>query len=151
MGRHPRIDGIACAIAAGLLAGPIASAQQRSGIENVTVWAQKRPASLQDVPAAELDGANGNHEVWALVLEASRLDEIVEQVIRSLEFSVLAKYAFALAQSFNAFYNLPPGRSSILNEERDAARRWRAAGVIYVRNQLVRALDLMGMSVPVRM
>ena len=62
-----------------------------------------------------------------------------------------ATLAFALAQSFNAFYNLPPGRSSILNEERDAARRWRAAGVIYVRNQLVRALDLMGMSVPVRM
>ncbi len=58
MGRHPRITGIACAMAAGLLAGPIASAQQRSGLENVTVWAQKRPASLQNVPMplTTLDG-----------------------------------------------------------------------------------------------
>ena len=44
-------------------------------------------------------------------------------MIRSLEFSVLAKYAFSLAQAFNAFYH----RSPILNEERDDVRRWRAA------------------------
>jgi arginyl-tRNA synthetase len=81
------------------------------------------------------------------VLEASRLDEIVEQVIRSLEFSVLAKYAFSLAQAFNAFYH----RAPILNEERDDVRRWRAAAVIYLRDQLTRALDLMGIGVPARM
>jgi arginyl-tRNA synthetase len=85
--------------------------------------------------------------VWSLVLDASRLDEIVEQVIRSLEFSVLAKYAFTLAQAFNAFYH----RAPILNEERDDVRRWRAAAVIYVRNQLRTALDLMGVEVPPRM
>ena len=55
---------------------------------------------------ASSTGENGGHELWSLVLEASRLDEVVEQVIRTLEFSVLAKYAFALAQAFNAFYNL---------------------------------------------
>ena len=99
------------------------------------------------MPAGELTGDNGGHELWALVLEAARLDEVVEQVIRSLEFSVLAKYAFSLAQAFNAFYH----RSPILNEERDDVRRWRAAAVIYVRNQLTRALDLMGIEVPPRM
>jgi arginyl-tRNA synthetase len=104
-------------------------------------------ASLADVPPAELTGDNGGHELWSLVLEASRLDEVVEQVIRSLEFSVLAKYAFSLAQAFNAFYH----RSPILNEERDDVRRWRAAGVIYLRNQLTRTLDLMGIEVPPRM
>ena len=103
--------------------------------------------SLKDVPDAELAGGNGSHDVWSLVLDASRLDEIVEQVVRSLEFSVLAKYAFALAQAFNAFYH----RSQILNEERDDVRRWRAGAVIYVRDQLTRALDLMGISVPPRM
>ncbi|MGE0444166.1 MAG: arginine--tRNA ligase [Vicinamibacterales bacterium] len=102
---------------------------------------------LADVPAGELTGDNGS-ELWALVLEASRLDEVVEQVIRSLEFSVLAKYAFTLAQSFNTYYNLDPSRSSILNEERPEARRWRAAAVLYVRNQLAKALDLMGVEVP---
>ena len=108
-------------------------------------------ASLGDLPAGELRGDNGGHELWDLVLEAARLDEIVEQVIRSLEFSVLAKYTFSLAKAFNAFYNLPPARSSILNEERNEVRRWRAAGVIYVRNQLTRALEVMGVSVPSRM
>jgi len=103
--------------------------------------------SLAEVPAGELDGANGSHEVWSLVLDAARLDEIVEQVIRSLEFSVLAKYAFTLAQAFNAFYH----RAPILNEERADVRRWRAAAVIYVRNQLRTALDLMGVAVPPRM
>ena len=112
--------------------------------------ASTRPAllhTLGDIPAGELTGANGSHELWSLVLEASRLDEIVDQVIRSLEFSVLAKYAFSLAQAFNAFYH----RAQILNEERDDVRRWRAAAVIYLRNQLTRALDLMGIGVPGRM
>jgi len=30
-------------------------------------------------------------------------------------------------------------------------RRWRAAAVIYVRTQLTRALDLMGVEIPARM
>jgi arginyl-tRNA synthetase len=105
---------------------------------------------LEQVPAGELTGDSGQ-ELWALVLEASRLDEIVEQVVRSLEFSVLAKYAFSVAQSFSSYYNLDPSRSSILNEERPDVRRWRAAAVLYVRNQLTRALDLMGIEVPARM
>jgi arginyl-tRNA synthetase len=116
--------------------------QQRDGLDEKALL-----EALRDVPAGELDGANGSHELWSLVLDAARLDEIVEQVIRSLEFSVLAKYAFTLAQSFNAFYH----RAPILNEERDDVRRWRAAAVIYLRSQLRTALDLMGVDVPPRM
>ena len=116
--------------------------QQRDGLDERALL-----ASLKHVPAGELAGDNGSHELWSLVLDAARLDEIVEQVIRSLEFSVLAKYAFSLAQAFNAFYH----RSPILNEERDDVRRWRAGAVIYLRDQLTRALDLMGIEVPQRM
>jgi arginyl-tRNA synthetase len=115
---------------------------QRDGLDERALL-----AALGEVPAGELAGEHGSHEVWELALEAARLDEVVEQVIRSLEFSGLAKYAFALAQAFNAFYH----RSPILNEERDDVRRWRAAAVLYVRNQLTRALDLMGIAVPPRM
>jgi arginyl-tRNA synthetase len=118
---------------------------QRDGIDESAIV-----KALCDTPPDELDGANG-HELWSLVLEASRLDEVVDQVIRTLEFSVLAKYAFSLAQSFSAFYNLPPSRSSILNESSESTQRWRAAGVIYVRNQLRTALDLMGVEAPPRM
>ena len=105
-------------------------------------------AALPGTPATAIEGGDdGDHELWALVLEAARLDEIVEQVVRSLEFSVLAKWSFTLAQAFNAFYH----RAPILNEERDDVRRWRAAGVAYYRAQLSRALDLMGIPVPPRM
>jgi arginyl-tRNA synthetase len=119
--------------------------RERDGVTDATLV-----AGLGEVPPGELNGDSGQ-ELWALVLEASRLDEIVEQVVRSLEFSVLAKYAFTLAQSFSSYYNLDPSRSSILNEERADVRRWRAAGVLYVRNQLRTALDLMGIEVPPRM
>jgi arginyl-tRNA synthetase len=119
--------------------------------ERDSVTMRALTGALHDVPSAEIDGSNGGDELWALVLDAARLDEVVEQVIRTLEFSVLAKYAFSLAQAFNGYYNLHPSRSSILNEARDDVRRWRAAGVMYVRDQLTRALDLMGIEVPVRM
>ena len=81
------------------------------------------------------------------MLEAARLDEVVDTAVRSLELSVLAKYAFGLAQKFNAFYH----RQQILREEREDARLWRAAGVALFRHQLTRTLDLMGCGVPPRM
>ena len=87
------------------------------------------------------------HSLWSVVFEASRLDDVVEQVVRGLEFSILAKYTFGVAQLFNAFYHQYP----ILNEEQADRKRWRAAGVAYVRSQLARALDLMGIEVPSRM
>jgi arginyl-tRNA synthetase len=102
---------------------------------------------LAPLPAAPPDAINEDAELWNLVLEASRLDDVVEQVVRSLEFAVLAKFGFALAQLFNAFYH----RAQILNEERDDVRRWRAAAVAYYRLQLTRVLDLMGIAVPPRM
>jgi arginyl-tRNA synthetase len=118
--------------------------QEREGLSETDVL-----ASLDVTPADELveESDDATHDLWAVVFEASRLDEIVEQVVRSLEFSVLAKYTFGLAQTFNAFYHRYP----ILNEERGDRKRWRAAGVAYVRAQLTRALDLMGIEVPTRM
>jgi arginyl-tRNA synthetase len=87
------------------------------------------------------------HELWGLVFEAARLDEVVEQAVRTLELSVVAKYAFGLAQSFNGFYH----KYSILNAEREDVRVWRAAAVAYYSAQLGRALDLMGCTVPSKM
>jgi arginyl-tRNA synthetase len=101
--------------------------------------------ALDTTAAAELTEEDSG--LWGVVFEAARLDDIVEQVARSLEFSILAKYAFGLAQLFNAFYH----RFPILNEERVDRKRWRAAGVAYLRRQLTCALDLMGIAVPSRM
>jgi arginyl-tRNA synthetase len=115
--------------------------QEREGIPEAGVL-----ASLDGLAGDELGGAD-THDLWAVSFEASRLDDVVEQVVRSLEFSVLAKYAFGLAQLFNAFYHQYP----ILGESDADRKRWRAAGVAYFRNQLTRALDLMGIEVPARM
>jgi arginyl-tRNA synthetase len=104
-------------------------------------------ALLAPLAAAPADALDTDHELWGLVLEASRLDDVVEQVVRSLEFAALAKFGFGLAQMFNAFYH----RAQILNEERDDVRQWRAAAVAYYRQQLTRVLDLMGIAVPPRM
>ena len=72
---------------------------------------------------------------------------MTEQAVRTLELSVLAKYAFGLAQRFNGFYHSSP----VIAEEHEAVRRWRAAGVHYFQSQMTRALDLMGCGVPPRM
>ena len=85
--------------------------------------------------------------LWDLILDASRLDEIAEQAVRTLELSTLAKYAFGLAQRFNGFYHSSP----VLAEPDEAGRRWRAAGVSYFESQMTRALRLMGCEVPERM
>jgi arginyl-tRNA synthetase len=115
--------------------------QEREGVSEADVLAMLDHASTQEL------ADDGDHSLWAVAFEASRLDDIVEQVVRTLEFSVLAKYAFGLAQLFNAFYH----RSPILGEADLDRKRWRAAGVAYVRAQLTRALDLMGIEVPTRM
>ncbi len=101
------------------------------------------------LPAASPEIIDNDPELWAMVLEASRLDEVVEQVVRTLEFAGLAKYAFGVARMFSAFYQNP--KQSVVNEERADARMWRVAAVMYCRQQLAQALDLMGVAVPARM
>ncbi len=117
--------------------------KERNGLDEAAVR-ERITSAPPDALMAESDEAN---DLWGLVLEAARLDDVVEQAIRTLELSVLAKYAFGLAQAFNAFYH----RYSILNEERSDVQLWRAAAVAYYRDQLTKALELMGATVPSKM
>jgi len=121
----------------------LAKLKDRDGLDAAAVL-----AALPAIPAdAIADGSDDSHDLWGLVLEAARLDEVVDQAVRTLELSVLAKYAFGLAQQFNGFYHAFP----ILKENRADVRLWRAAAVAYYRQQLTTALDLMGCTVPERM
>jgi arginyl-tRNA synthetase len=116
--------------------------QEREGLSEKALVAR-----LQDTaPTPLLDGEEGD-ELWNLALEAGSLDVIVEQAVRTLEPSVVAKYAFTLSQTFNALYHKYP----VLNEERPEWRIWRAAVISFYRRQLTKALDLMGAQVPARM
>ena len=105
-------------------------------------------SSLAGAPPAPLTGGeDDSNELWGLMLEAARLDEIVDQAVRTLELSVVAKWAFGLAQAFNGFYH----KYSIVNEEREDVRLWRAAAVAFYRRQLTQALELLGCFVPAKM
>ncbi len=114
----------------------------RDGLNDETL-----AAALATLPAEPLADPGDGTAIWALLLEAARLDEVADQSIRALELSVLAKYAFGLAQRFNTFYH----RCPVIAEEHEATRLWRAAAVLYCRLQLARALGLMGCEVPNRM
>ena len=120
-----------------------AKLKDREGVDAAAIVASLPGLS----PDAIADGSDDSHELWGLVLEAARLDEVVDQGVRTLELSVVAKYAFGLAQLFNGFYHGYP----ILKEDRADVRAWRAAAIAYYRQQLTRALDLMGCHVPERM
>jgi arginyl-tRNA synthetase len=117
--------------------------KERDGLDAGAVLAGLNASSGEPLQADTEEAL----DLWGLVLEAARLDDVVEQAVRTLELSVLAKYAFGLAQAFNAFYH----RYSILNEERSDVRLWRAAAVAYYRSQLTMALELMGATVPGKM
>lgn len=119
-----------------------AKLKERDGVDASTV-----AEHLPGLSATALTDGEEADELWGLVLEASRLDEIADSAIRALEISHVAKFAFGLAQAFNAFYHRQP----IMREERTDVRLWRAAAVAYCRQQLTLALNVMGCDVPVRM
>jgi arginyl-tRNA synthetase len=119
-----------------------AKLKERDGVDATTV-----ADHLPGLPPAALTDGDEADELWGLILEASRLDEMSDSAIRSLEISHVAKFAFGLAQAFNAFYHRQP----IMREERADVRLWRAAAVAYCRQQLTLALNVMGCTVPHRM
>ena len=56
----------------------------------------------------------------------------------------MAKYAFQLAQVFNNFYH----RHHILTEPDEGRKKFLMATAAVVRRELIRALAVMGISVP---
>jgi len=88
------------------------------------------------------DDAGG--EIWELWLASAKLSHVVEQSIATTEPAYLAKHAFQLAQLFNNFYH----RHHILSEADGERKQFLLATAGVVRRELIRALALMGISVP---
>jgi arginyl-tRNA synthetase len=86
-------------------------------------------------------------DLWDVVSYASKFEEEVLHSIQSLEFSHLAKFTFNLCQKFNGYYHKYP----VLAEENADLKSIRILVILYVREVLARALDLMGVPVPERM
>ena len=105
---------------------------------------RRSPRRRRGARPADSDEA---HDVWGLVLEAARLDEIVEQAVRTLELSVVAKYAFGLAQAFNG--SITATRSSTRSAPTPGSGAPRPSPT--AASSSTTALDLMGMRRPGRM
>jgi arginyl-tRNA synthetase len=101
------------------------------------------PAISSQEFAGQLNGEKGN-ELWELWLTASKTSYIVDQCIATTEPAYLAKHAFQLAQQFNYFYHRHP----ILTEADEGRKRFLLATVAVVRRELIRALEVMGITVP---
>lgn len=93
-----------------------------------------------------LNSAEGN-DIWELWLASSKTSYVIDQCIATTEPAYLAKHVFQLAQLFNAFYHRHP----ILAEPDEGRKRFLFATVAVVRRELIRALAVMGISVPAAM
>jgi arginyl-tRNA synthetase len=119
----------------------VAKLAERSG---QTISDVRKTASQADFTAIPADLAQ---EHWRLVHHAARLSEAVRQAVETLEFAVLAKYSFELAQAISGFYH----RFPVLKEENLAIQQARLATLLVAERALNASLGLMGVPVPERM
>ncbi|HXM35275.1 MAG TPA: DALR anticodon-binding domain-containing protein, partial [Pyrinomonadaceae bacterium] len=92
-------------------------------------------------------GDEAGTEIWALVMLAQRLDEVITQCASAAEPANLAKYTFNLARAFNLFYH----RHRIIAEEDATKKAVLITAADIARRQLTSALATLGIAVPQRM
>jgi arginyl-tRNA synthetase len=100
------------------------------------------PGEARALPAEAWDD-----DLWDLVFEVARIDDLLEKAGESLELSLLARHALELAQKFNAFYHRYP----ILQESDPTRRTARLAATLVFRRGLDALAGLLGLPLPARM
>jgi arginyl-tRNA synthetase len=108
--------------------------------------------NLQKIEHGEIDTAKflaapAGDDLWDLIVLAGSLDARLELALSSQEPAFLARYAFELAQAFNVFYH----KHHILSEEDPEKRAFLVRLTQLVREQLVTALGLLGITAPEKM
>jgi arginyl-tRNA synthetase len=93
---------------------------------------------------SSVGGFLADDDIWELWLTASKLSYVTDQCIATTEPAYLAKFAFQLAQSFNNFYH----RHHILHEPDERRKEFLMLTAAVARRELLRALEVMGISVP---
>jgi arginyl-tRNA synthetase len=120
-----------------------ASIFRKAGVDAGT-FSDTLTANLSaDRLAPYLSGEVGN-EIWELWLATSKTSYVITQCIGTTEPAYLAKHVFQLAQLFNTFYHRYP----ILTEPDEKRKQFLLATVAVVRRELIRALAVMGITVP---
>ena len=99
---------------------------------------------LQSSDVAKYLTGSDADEIWELWLVSSKTSYVVAQCILTTEPAYLAKHAFHLAQVFNTFYHRHP----ILSESDEKWKQFLLLTAGVVRRELIRALAIMGITVP---
>ncbi|MGA9632796.1 MAG: arginine--tRNA ligase, partial [Candidatus Acidiferrales bacterium] len=97
-----------------------------------------------EIDLAKFLGAPAGDDLWDLALLAGSLDARVGAAVDAQEPAFLTRYAFELAQAFNVFYH----KHHILSEEDAEKRAFLIRLTQLVREQLVTALALLGITPP---
>jgi arginyl-tRNA synthetase len=124
----------------------------RKGAEGDAAAAAANSANFTRIANGELDtapflAAPGGDDLWDLALLAGSLDARTEMALGAQEPAFIARYAFELAQGFNAFYH----KHHILSEENAEKRAFLLRLTMLVRDQLAAALALLGITAPEKM
>ncbi len=88
-----------------------------------------------------------NSDYWSLIHRASQLDDILQKTREKMEISILAKYLFSLAQSFNIFYQKYP----IIKEKNLEERNLRLALMDIIESKLLIGSEILGIQIPEKM
>jgi arginyl-tRNA synthetase len=115
---------------------------RKAGVDADTFCNVSAHLSANDLQAYFSDGT-GN-EIWELWLASSKTSHVISQCIATTEPAYLAKHVFQVAQLFNTFYHRHP----ILSEADEKRKQFLLATVAVVRRELIRALAVMGITVP---
>jgi arginyl-tRNA synthetase len=99
------------------------------------------------IEGAEIDDLLEDSNIWGLLMQVARIEDMVAQSVSTLELSYLAKHTFTVAQQFNLFYH----RYRILSEEDPRRRSYYLSVADTARLGLLRSLELLGIDVPERM
>lgn len=116
---------------------------RKAGVDPDTFCSASEASLPPDNPGACLSGDVGN-EIWELWLAASKTSYVIGQCIATTEPAYVAKHVFQLAQLFNTFYHRHP----ILIEPDEKRKQFLLATVAVVRRELIRALSVMGITIP---
>jgi arginyl-tRNA synthetase len=116
---------------------------RKAGIDPASFCREVAGNVSQTDLAKYLAGAEAD-EIWELWLASSKTSNVVDQCIATTEPAYLAKHVFQLAQLFNTFYHRYP----ILSELDEKRKQFLLATVVVVRRELIRMLEVMGITVP---
>ena len=116
----------------------------RKGEIDIDAFTKDLPGTISPADYGKFLNQTDVNDIWELWQMASKTSWIIDQCIATTEPAYLAKHVFQLAQLFNTFYHRHP----ILKEPDEDRKRFLLATVVVVRRELIRALAVMGITVP---